>query len=159
MTDQSMFDPGTFLDATTTEAAVKRPPLPPGLYVGTIQAVKTDSGTIGKGDRIGQPWLSFIVPIKIEVPAAVKEQFKDYPEQVTLTERPFADLTADHKGLDWGLGKNRGLRIIREATGTNTAGEVFAPRMLEGRQVQVQVVHELYNGETVEKIGGIFKLA
>lgn len=153
----SMFDPNLFLDATTTEAAVKRPPLPPGLYDGVIQAVKTDSGTIGKGDRIGQPWLSFIVPIKIEVPAQIRDQYKDYPEFVTLTERPFADLTADGKGLDWGLGKNRGLRILRDATDTNTPGNPFSPRMLEGRRVKVQVTHELYNGDTVEKIGGVFR--
>jgi len=37
MNDTSNFDPSQFLDATTTEALVKRPPLPAGQdFIGTI---------------------------------------------------------------------------------------------------------------------------
>ena len=35
------FDPAAFLDATTTEALVRRPPLPVGDYVGTVGEPKS----------------------------------------------------------------------------------------------------------------------
>jgi hypothetical protein len=158
MTDSSLFDPNAFLDATTTEAATKRPLLDPGLYRAKVGEVKTNSGTIEKGDRIGQPWLQYLIPLRIEVPQAIKDKHPGYPDTVTMTYRAFANLTEDNKGLAWGLGKNRELRVMREATGLNVAGAPFAPRMFEGKDVQVQIKHSLYKGEAVEELENVFKV-
>lgn len=155
----SQFDPAVFLDATTTEANTRRPPLPPGLYPATIGEVQMKSGEKEAKDGTGmRPWVSAVVPLRIDVPAEVRQQFADYPPQVTLTDRAFLDLAEDGKSLDNGVGKNRAQRNYRDATGLNEPGSPFSWRMLQGRPVQVQVSHEQYNGETQERVAGVFKM-
>jgi hypothetical protein len=155
----SVFDPAAFLDATTSTANEKRPTIPAenpedpnGLYTALIGEIKTDSGTIGKGDNAGKPWISMIVPLKLQLPAAI--QALGLPGEFQLTDRVFLDLN-EQGGLDNGRGKNRGQRTYREATGLNKAGEVFSWRMLSGKVVKVKVAHELYNGNIVEKVSAI----
>ena len=151
----SAFDPSVFLDAQTTEVNEKRPNLPTenpenanGLYLAVIGEIKADTGMIGKGDRAGQPWVSMIIPLKIQVPANV--QALGIPPEITLTDRAFLDLTPQG-GVDNSKGKNRAQRNYRDATGTNVPGEPFAWRMLTGRTVMVKVAHELYEGNLQEK--------
>lgn len=160
MNTVSQFDPSVFLDAQTTEVNEKRPPLPAenpdaadGLYTAVIGEIKTDTGIIGKGDNAGKPWVSMIIPLRIQVPAAV--QGLGIPPELTLTDRAFLDLTPQG-GLDNSVGKNRAQRNYREATDMNTPGEVFAWRMLTGKVVKVRVAHELYNEVLQEKVAGVF---
>ncbi len=94
----SSFDPNVFLHAQTTESNEKRPPLPaenPGaedaLYTAVIGEIKTATGTIEKGDRAGQPWVSMLVPLRIQVPPEV--QAIGLSPELTLTDRVFLDLT------------------------------------------------------------------
>jgi hypothetical protein len=155
----SQFDPNVFLDAQQTESNDKRPPLPTenpddenGLYTAVIGEIKTDSGMIGKGDRIGQPWLSMVVPLRLQVPPSV--QGLGIPAEMTLTDRAFLDLTPQG-GIDNSKGKNRAQRAYRDATGTNKAGEPFAWRMLQGKVVKVRVAHEVYNGNIQERVNQI----
>lgn len=158
----SVFDPNLFLEAQITEANEKRPPLPTenldspdGLYVATIGEVKTDSGTIGKGDRAGQPWVSMVVPLKLQVGAA--GQAAGCPAELTITDRVFLDLTPQG-ALDNSKGKNNAQRRYREATGLNKPGEPFSWRMLQGRPVKVKIVHETYEGNIQERIGQVLPL-
>ena len=151
----SQFDPSVFLDATTTEVNEKRPPIPTenpddsnGLYTAVIGEIKTDSGTIGKGDNIGKPWVSMIIPLRLQLPAAV--QALGLPPELTLTDRAFLDLNPQG-GLDNSKGKNRRQKDYRDATGTNVAGQPFAWRMLQGKVVKVKVSHELYEGNIQER--------
>ena len=58
MNAPSQFDPNVFLDAQQNEVNEKRPALPTenpddenGLYTAVVGEIKTDAGTIGKGDR------------------------------------------------------------------------------------------------------------
>ena len=155
----SVFDPNSFLDAQVTEVNEKRPPLPAenpeaadGLYMAVIGEIKADSGTIGKGEKIGQPWVSMVIPLKIQVPPSV--QALGLGEELTITDRAFLDLTPQG-GLDNSKGKNRAQRMYREATDTNKAGESFAWRMLTGKLIKVKITHELYEGNIQEKIGAI----
>lgn len=155
----SAFDPGVFLDATTTEVNEKRALIPAenpgsadGLYVAVIGEIKTDSGTIGKGDRAGQPWISMVIPLKLQLGAEL--QALGLPPEFQLTDRVFLDLNPQG-GLDNSKGKNRGQRAYREATGMNVPGQAFAWRMLSGKTLKVKVVHELYEGNIVEKIGQV----
>lgn len=158
----SMFDPNAFLDAQTTEANEKRPPLPAenpedpnGTYVALIGEIGTDSGTIGKGERQGQPWVSMLVPLQITVPASL--QASGFPKTLTITDRVFLDLTANG-GMDNGPGKNNRQRLYREATGLNKKGEPFAWRMLQGKPIRVKISHELYNENIQERIAQVLPL-
>ena len=159
----SGFDPSLFLDAQQNEVNTKRPPLPvenpaaaDGLYTAVIGTVTTDAGTIGKGDRAGQAWMSFVVPLKIDVPQQLQDALK-LPPTVQLTDRVFADLTADGKGLDNAPGRNRGQRLYRDALDLNKPGDVWTWRKAEGGVVKVKVTHEMYNNEPVERVAGVFK--
>lgn len=158
----SAFNPSVFLEAQTAEVNEKRPPFPPenpdsadGLYTAVIGEITTDSGLIGKGDRVGQPWISMIIPLKIEVPQKLQDALKFGPS-FTLTDRAFLDLTPQGT-LDNAPGKNRQQRNYREACDLNKPGDVFAWRMLTGRVVKVKVAHEVYEGNVQERVAGIFK--
>ncbi len=156
----SSFDPNVFLDAQTTEVNEKRPPLDAEnpdaddqLYAAVIGEIKTSSGVIEKGERAGQPWVSMLIPLRIQV--GPKQQALGMPPELTLTDRAFLDLTPQG-GLDNSKGKNRQQRVYRDATGMNNPGEPFAWRMLTGRMVKVKINHELYEGAIQERIGGVF---
>ena len=155
----SAFDPTAFLDAQQTEVNEKRPPLPEnnpgdenGLYTAVVGEVKAESGTIGKGDRAGQPWVSMVIPLQIQVPGEL--QAAGFAPQLTISDRAFLDLTPQG-GLDNAPGKNRQQRSYREATGMNKAGEVFAWRMLQGKVVKVKIKHELYNETIQERVAAV----
>ncbi len=155
----SAFDPQAFLDAQQTEVNEKRPPVPAenptdpnGCYTAVIGEIKTDSGTIGKGDRAGKPWISVVVPLRLQIPPEL--QASGLPPEMTLTDRVFLDLT-DQGGIDNAKGKNRGQRAYRDATGTNVPGQLFAWRMLQGKVVKVKVAHELYEGNIQERVAQI----
>ena len=157
----SQFDPSTFLDAQQTEVNEKRPLIPTenpedtnGLYTAVIGEITTGSGTIGKGDRAGQPWISMIIPLKLQIPAAV--QALGLPAELTITDRAFLDLTPQGS-IDNGKGKNRAQRNYREACELNQPGQPFAWRMLTGRMVKVKVTHEPYQDTVQEKITHILK--
>ena len=155
----SAFDPNVFLDAQQNEVNEKRPPIPTEnpedencLYTAIIGEIKTDTGILGKGDNAGKPWVSMIIPLKLQLPPAI--QGLGLPPEFQLTDRAFLDLTPQG-GIDNGKGKNRSQRMYREATGLNVPGEPFAWRMLTGKVVKVKITHELYNEAIQEKISAI----
>lgn len=156
----SAFDPTQFLTAQITEANEKRPPLPTenpddpnGFYMAVIGEIKPESGTISKGDRIGQPWVSMVIPLRVQVPLSV--QALGLPPELTITDRAFLDLTPQGS-IDNSKGKNRAQRAYREATGLNKAGEAFAWAQLQGKPVKVKITHEMYKESISERIGGVF---
>lgn len=158
-TSTSQFDPSVFLDAQTDEVNEKRPILPTenpdesdGLYTAVIGEIKTDSGTIGKGDRTGQPWISMIIPLRFQI--GPQNQAAGLPAELTFTDRAFLDLTPQG-AEDNSKGKSRAKRTYREATGLNNPGEPFAWRMLTGKVVKVRLTHELYNGAIQERVGQV----
>lgn len=157
----SVFDPSAFLDAQQTEINEKRPLLPTenpddenGLYTAIIGEIETASGVIGKGDRTGQPWISMVVPLKLQIPPVL--QSLGLPPELTFTDRAFLELTPQG-GIDNGKGKNRQQKAYRDATDNNVAGQPFAWRMLVGKVVKVKLNHELYNDEIRERIGQVLK--
>ena len=161
----SAFDPQLFLDAQVSEVNVKRPPLPvsnpaspDGCYTAIIGEVKMESGTIGKGERTGSPWLSAIIPLTIEVPTQVQEQLgvKLDKGTIILTDRAFIDLTAQNT-IDNSPGKNRRQRQYRDALDLNKPGDIWSWRKAQGQAVKVKVEHELYEGEIQERIGVVMK--
>ena len=165
MATNSAFDPNLFLDAQVDQPNIKRPPLPPvnpasedGCYIAVIGEVKMDSGVIGKGDRTGQPWLSAIIPLSVEVPQQVQDQLGIKLEKgsLTLTDRAMIDLTPQNT-IDNSAGRNRRQRQYRDALDLNKPGDVFAWRKLTGQAVKIKIDHELYQGEIQERVGVILK--
>lgn len=157
----SAFDPNLFLDAQSGEVNEKRPNFPAenpdsedGLYVAVIGEVKADSGIIGKGDNAGKPWISMVVPLKLEF--GPKVQALGLPAQFQLIDRVFLDLN-EQNAIDNSKGKNRGQRLYRDALDLNKPGDVWAWRMAQGRHVKVKVAHELYEGNIVEKVSTILR--
>lgn len=160
MVTASQFDPASFLEATTTEAGTRRPPLPvenpassDGLYIGIIGEPKIRTWT-GKKDPT-QSGIACDLPIKIEVPQQLQDQMKLQPN-VTLTDGFIVDLTAGGT-IDWSPGKNRRATIFREATGTNKVGEPFAFKMFAGKVVKVKIDHEMYEGDILDKVKTVLK--
>lgn len=158
----SLFNPEAFLDATTTEVNERRTPLPTenpadeqGLYTAIIGEITIASGTIGKGDRTGQPWVSMIVPLKLQICPELQQSLS-YDSTFTLPDRAFLDLTSAGQE-DNAPGKSRQKKAYREACDLNNPGEAFAWRMLTGKAVKVKVGHEIYEGNVVERVLGIFK--
>ena len=156
MSSDSMFDPTLFLDATTTEAAQRRSPLPAGEYLGTIGELKAPRKVQGKQDPTKE-YIFMDVPVEIDLlayPAA--QQVVGLPK-LTLVYGVSIDVSPAG-GFDWSPGKNNGMRALREATGNNVAGKPFAPRMLQGQMIRVRVIHEPYQDQIQDKIQSVAKV-
>ena len=162
MNHPTAFDPMQFLDAQQTEVNERRPPLPTenpdssdGLYLALIRGVKQDSGTMEKGERAGQPWVSVVLPLEIQVPQSIQDSTKMQPT-VILTDRVFLSLTPQGS-IDNSPGKNRGQKTYREALDLNKPGDIWSWRKAEGQAVKVRISHELYEGEIQERVSGVFR--
>lgn len=155
----SIFDAQQFLTATTTEAGQKRDPLPLDRdYVAEIGELKPRM-VKGKQDATKEYLfvdMSLIVHLKDEYPEVAH---KIGVEQLNVRHSVSVDLT-EQGGMDWSKGKNTGLRILREATGTNVPGQAWQPLMLQGRRVLVKFKHREYpegSGNLVEDVAAIAK--
>jgi hypothetical protein len=152
----SAFDPTQFLDATTTEAATRRPPLPVGDYLGVLGAPDVRQ-VQGKKDP-SQTYAFCDFPVTIDLTANPSVRTKIGQDQVKL--RYSVSLDTNATGLDWSPGKNTGLRLLREATNTNKPGESFSIRGLEGRMVKCKITHREYpegSGEMQDNISAVAK--
>lgn len=151
----SAFDASAFLDFTTTEQSVKRPPLPVGEYIAIIGELeprpwvsKTDASKSG---------MAFDVPLQIDVPGDLQAELGLNEPLLKVKDGIMLDLTPTN-GLDMAAGKNGKLRKYREATGMNVAGQPFAPRMLTGKVVTVKIGHREYpagSGDLFEEVLGV----
>jgi hypothetical protein len=153
----SEFDPSAFLDATTTEALVKRPPLPAGSsFVGIIGEPQTRSWT-GKKD----PTKSGIaVDLKIEIDLTAYPDTLDKlggTPKVTLQDSIMLDLKDDGRTIDYGPGKNAKLRRYREALGLNEPGKPFSIRQLQGMPILVKIKHREYENELYDEVDSVAK--
>lgn len=147
-----MFDINSFMNAATGAASTKRLVVPAGVYPATIVKIEPKQGTIGKGDRIGQPWLALNVTWQIDDPTIAESVGRS---SVQLTQSIMFDLDengdiATGEGMNWRYGK------FRDAIGKNNPGDV--PADFIGQSAKIQVVHELYEGEIQERVKAATKL-
>lgn len=152
------FDPMAFLDAATSEAFTKRPPLPVGDYIATVGELAPRSGEIKKGDRKGEQYQALNVPLEISLdqyPEA-KNALGGAVDKVTVYHMVMLDVK--NGSLDNSPGKNNNLRRYREALDLNTPGQPFAPRMMQGRPIRVKIKHDIYEGELQERVDSISKI-
>lgn len=147
----STFDPASFLDMTLNEPTEKRPPLPVGDYTAVIGEVSVRPWT-GKADPT-KSGFAMDVPLTVDIPAELQQSL-GLPPTLTFKDSLMLD-TTPQGGIDNGVGKNRQLRNYREALDVNKPGDVFSPRAMQGRVVKVKVTHELYQGNLMERIGGV----
>src|ERR1700691_1747106 len=106
----SAFDPNQFLDATTTEAASRRPPLTAGKdFIGVIGEPKARTVAGKKDPSKSYTFLDF--PIAVDVTADPKEHARIGLDTVNLSYSTSMDL--NDTGIDWSPGKNNGLRMLR----------------------------------------------
>jgi len=162
---ESAFDPNLLLQAQITEVNEKRPPLPvenpasqDGFYTATIDKLTPKTGTIGKGDRTGQPWMMVAVALKIDVPQQLQDAMR-LPPVVTITDSCFLDLTPQG-GMDNAPGRNGRQRQYREALDMNKAGDVWSWERAVGRPLKLQIKHKISDttGDILEEVGRLMKL-
>jgi hypothetical protein len=151
----SNFDVSNFLDATTTQESVRRPPIPVGDYKGII------------GDLTVEDWVSskdptksgkkFVVPIELDLPGDVVESIGLSSPLLKVQDSIMLELNSSG-AIDYSPGKNSKLRRYREATGNNQSGKPFSPRSLSGHVVTVRISHREYpegSGDLFEQVDGI----
>lgn len=159
--ETSAFDPSVFMDATTTEALVRRPPLPiASEWVGQITDLQTRAWESKKVDAKVKSGISF--DVTIELTAAANPSLKDITgaEKLTLNDTIMLDMTPDGRGIDYAVGKNAALRRYREALDLNRPGEPFNPRMMMGRPIRVKIGHREYpigSGEFFDQVAAVAK--
>jgi hypothetical protein len=157
MTD-STFNPDTFLDQSTEEAGVRRPPVSSGqAFLGTIGEPKARvvQGKVG-GKAEGQTFVFCDIPITIDLSTSPTEVQRVGVDKVTLRHSISLDYL-DNGALDWSAGKNRGLTGYREALGLNEKGRLFTPRQLVGRIIRAKVSHRTNEGEVYDQIESVAK--
>ena len=146
--NQSVFDPAAYLNATTSDAYERRPPLPAGDYISIIKEVKVQSW-----QKDGKSGIRFVVIHSVEVPPDIREDL-GLDATLTVQDSLVAHLT-EQGGLDWKPGRNSRLGNYRLATGLNTPGEPFSPSMLAGKVVKARIGHEEFQGVLRERINGV----
>ena len=153
MNDVSQFDPASFLDARTTEQSTRRPPLPAGLELpATISDINSRTWTSHKDPSNPRSGVALDVKLQVSVPPDLVAAGQ--PPQVLLNDSIMLDLTPSNQ-IDYSPGRNSRLRLYREATGLNSPGSEFAPRMLVGRTVKVRIGHRPYQGELYEEVAAV----
>lgn len=153
--DGSVFDPNSFLDATTTEASVKRPPIPAGTdLVATITKVVGRAWT-GKKDPT-QSGVAVDLTLEFDLTQNANVRQLVGLDKVQIVDGIMLDRT-EGGAIDFSPGKNGKLRRYREALGLNVAGEPFSIRAMEGRLVKAKIKHDIYEGDTYDKIDSVAK--
>jgi hypothetical protein len=148
----SVFDAELFLDATTTEALERRPPLPAGMdFIGTLGEPK-----MRKGQKDGKDWTACDFIIEIDLASYPDVQKQVNAAKVMVKYGFIFDLNEGGM-VDWSIGKNNRLRRLREAVGMNVPGQTFSIRQMQGRQVRVKIKHREFEGEMFEEIDSIAK--
>lgn len=146
----SVFNPDTFLDQSTTEQGSRRPPIASGLdFLGEIQEFKARV-VQGKKDP-NQSYVFCDIPIKLDLTTHPSEVSRVGVDKVTLRHSGAIDYLPNG-ALDWSPGKNRLLTAYREALNLNSSGQMFTPRMLIGRIVRCKVGHR--QGEQADPVTG-----
>ena len=132
-----MFDVEQFLQVTTDEATSTEMLNPHDGYegVGVITKVAGRSGTIGKGERNGEPYMAVDVSIEfsdVRIQEAVKRS------KWTGRYGLMLDLTSAG-AIDMSPGMNVKLGRLRAAVGQNIAGQPWGFKMLEGKTLHGKV--------------------
>lgn len=131
------FNATEFLQQSTSEAlSTKYKPIPPGTYPAFVESLAAKQ----QNDRQDPTKVYTILDVifSIESPA-VKEALG--LTKVTARQSLFLEMTELNK-VDFSPDKNIPLGRLREATGTNVAGQLFSFSDLIGKPVIVTIINE-----------------
>lgn len=151
----SAFDPASFLDASTTEVLVKRPPLTSGASFQSTLTKLVSRTWQGKKDPT-QGGIVIDVTHEFDLTGYPDEQKRLGLDKVSIVDGIMLDLTPAGS-IDYAPGKNNKLRRYREALDLNTPGQAFSIRQMEGRTVLTKIKHEPYEGDIYDKIDAVAK--
>lgn len=130
-----MFDPQSFLSATTSEqGSTTAQPIPIGEHLSVIENVEARQWTSKDGSKSG---LALDITHSIDSPEVKAILGRD---KVTVRQGVMVDITPSG-GLDMGKGKNVSLNRVREALGQNEAGKPWSPQMMIGKVCKVVIGH------------------
>lgn len=152
----SAFDTSTFLDFTTTEESLKRPPIPVGDYTGVINDLVVREWVSPKDPT--KSGVAFDVPITLDLPQDVAAAANLVEPALKVKDSIMLDLKPGTNAIDFAPGRNAKLRKYRDATGNNKAGQPFSPRSLSGQVITVKIGHREYpegSGEFFEEVLGV----
>lgn len=148
-----MFNPDTFLQATTTEVNdTKKIPCPAGEYIAVVEKVEARPWQSKDGLKSG---VALDITWAIDDPAVKETVGRD---NVQVRQGLMLDLL-DSGGLDMGKGKNIALGRLREATGLNVPGQPFSPTMFAGRAAKVTVSHRVDGEDIYDEIKKVAALS
>jgi hypothetical protein len=151
----SEFDPNVFLDGVITEPFTRRPPLPPGDYVGVIGEIRFQSGQQRKDPS--KTWHALNIPIEIDTNQSPGVRELVGQDKVILYDFVGLDLTESGM-LDTAKGRNRQLGRYREALDMNARGVSFSPRAMQGRTILAKVKTGEFQGEIRDEIESVAKV-
>jgi len=150
----SAFDVETFLDATTTEALQRRPPLPAGMdFTATLGEPKGR-----QGEKDGRAWKAIDFPVEIDLTAYPDVQKALGGVEKAILKYGFVLDLNEGGMIDWGVGKNNRLRKLREAVGMNVPGQAFNMRGMQGRMIKVKIKHVPFEGDILDDIDSVAKV-
>lgn len=147
------FDANSFLDsqitgATSTEKILTEA----GEYEADVADLKASTGI---SEKSGEPWARLDVIFEIN---DENQRARTGKSRILMTYGVMLELDDNSPdGLAHGRGKNVKLGKLREALGKNDGD--FVPRELMHCRARVQVKHEIWQNEPVEKIVGVRKAA
>lgn len=151
MSENTNFDPDQFLH-TSTEGALDTefPVVPAAQYRAVVDDIKVKSGTMSKGENVGNLWVSININWSIQDEALKEEMERD---KVIVRQNVFLDV--DNQGtIQTGKGKNVMLGRLRAAVGQND-GSAWSPAMLIGQMAEIDVAVGEYQGAPQNQIRGV----
>lgn len=128
------FDAKAFMETKVQSAMdTEREKVPEGQYRFMIDAgegaLEFKSGTIGKGERVGQQWVQVTIRCLLQDEAVKADLGRD---KVIVRKQIFLDIDPATGGLATGKGQNVELGQLREALGQNDAKKPWDFTKLEG---------------------------
>lgn len=156
----SGFDPNTFLGSTLTEANLRRPPIPAGTALPGVLGLPTARQTEGKKEtNLGQIYTWVDIPIEVDLTANPRVRELVGQDKVPLRYSFRLDVKPGG-AIDMAMGKNGGLRNLREALNKNNTGDSFNLLTdVQGRVVLCSISNRPYQGEVFDEIDSIARMA
>lgn len=158
------FNPEQFLDSVVDQPFERRTPLPvenpdrpDGLYVGMIKEIKARTWQAKDPDAKNKAGIAWDITVDVQIPVSFQESLK-LPPTLGMVDGVMVD-TNDAGFIDFTPGKNRRLRMWREALDMNKPGDTFSGRKMLGQPVLVKVRHEDYQGDIMDRLDRPVKFA
>jgi hypothetical protein len=153
MSRAPLFDPVAFMNENAPANATRRDPRPQGEAVGQVTKMTVKNGTIGKGDRRGEPWYRMDFTIEVADPEylALRENQTTEKEVFTYGIMYDADDTGRPK-----VGPNVNVKLGQFRDACNANGKPYAACI--GAPLRIAVIqkpHPTEEGVVLDEVSGV----